>query len=128
MSYYRGLQYEREKKKVTNSGGKNQHTELSVQNDHQAKTAEKLARQHKVAAPTIRRDAQFARAVDTVAKAAGNGAKAAMLSRDTKVTKQDAVKLGEIAESNPQTVRNASKLAYQRRSHPLTLACVEPCA
>lgn len=43
-SYYRGLQYEREKKKVTNSTGNNQHTkEDGGENFHQPKTSEKLA-------------------------------------------------------------------------------------
>jgi hypothetical protein len=73
MSYYRGLQYEREKAKEKFKS--NQHSG-SDQNDHHQKTAQKLAKQHKVAQPTIRRDAQFARAVDNVAKAAANSAKA----------------------------------------------------
>lgn len=36
----------------------------------------------------------------TVTKAVENGAKTALLSRDTKVTKGDAVELGVLAESN----------------------------
>lgn len=101
MSYFRGLQYEREKGKVGGTGS-NQHK----QKDQNDPTAKQLAEQHKVAAPTIKRDAQFARAVDTVAKVVGNGAKTALLSRDTKVTKEDTVKLGAITVSNPQTTRN----------------------
>ena len=95
VSYYRGLHYEREKVKVKFKG--NQHSAKPQNEVHQV-TAEKLAQQHKVSKPTIERDAQFARAVDKVAKAAGSGAKTTLLSRDTKVTKQDAVKLGAIAQ------------------------------
>lgn len=47
----------------------------------------------------IKRDAQYARAVNAVDKAAGNGALSALLSRETKVSKQDAVKLGAIANN-----------------------------
>lgn len=100
------MQYEREKSKIS----KNQYTSAEAQNELQQTTAEKLAKQHKVEKSTIKRDAQFSRAVDNVAKAAGNGAKTALLSRDTKVTKQDAVKLGAIAQSNPQTVKNVLEL------------------
>lgn len=42
--------------------------------DIDKRTAEKLAQQYKVSKPTIERDAQFARTVDTVVKPAGNGA------------------------------------------------------
>lgn len=104
QSYLRGVQYEREKGKQGGTGS-NQHKQ-KYQNDTSADVSEKLAVQHKVAPLTIKRDAQYARAVNAVDKAAGNGAKTALLSRDTKVSKQDAVKLGAIAESNPQTVRN----------------------
>ena len=97
------MQYEREKAKVTNSSGRNQHSEVEGKSYPQPQTAEKLALQHKVAAKTIKNDAQYARAVNAVDKAAGNGAKTALLSRDTKVSKQDAVKLGAIATQRKPT-------------------------
>ena len=95
QSYLRGVQYEREKKKVGGSGA-NQHKQ-KYHFDISADVSEKLASQHKVTPLTIKRDAQYARAVNAVDKAAGNGAKTALLSRDTKVSKQDAVRLGAIA-------------------------------
>lgn len=99
QSYLRGVQYEREK-------GKHGGDRKSKHQNDDLKTAEKLATQHKVSKPTIERDAQYARAVNAVDKAAGNGAKTTLLSRDTKVSKQDAVRLGAIAESSPQAVKN----------------------
>ena len=55
--------------------GANQHK----QKGHSDPSAKQLAEQHKVGEKTIRRDAQFSRAVDAVAKAGGNGAKTALL-------------------------------------------------
>lgn len=113
-SYYRGLQYEREKGKREDNLKQNQ---PKGQNDPSEDVAEKLAQQHKVGEKTIKRDAQFARAVDTVAKAAGDAAKTTLLSRDTKVAKQDTVRLGAIAEASPQTAKNVLK-EVQRASTP----------
>jgi response regulator of citrate/malate metabolism len=66
QSYLRGLQYEREKKKVTNEKGVNQHSEVEGQNVQQPSTADKLAEQHGVSRGTIKRDAEYARVIDTV--------------------------------------------------------------
>ena len=98
QSYLRGVQYEREKKKER--GGGERRSDTTKNQLHQSdgnETAERLATQHKVSKPTIERDARYARAVNAVDKAVGNGAKTALLSRDTKVSKQDAVRLGAIA-------------------------------
>ena len=74
QSYLRGVQYEREKKKERGGGDRrsSQVENQKHQNDAN-ETAQKLATQHKVSKPTIERDAQYARAVNTVQKAAGNG-------------------------------------------------------
>lgn len=50
--------------------------------------SKKLARQHKVTGRTIKNDAQYANAIDVIVKAAGNGAKTALFSRDTKVSNE----------------------------------------
>jgi hypothetical protein len=62
-SYLRGRQYELEKNGRGRPEGKR------VQSAP-LKTAAKLALKHKVSQDTIKRDAQFARAVDTIAEAA----------------------------------------------------------
>lgn len=76
QSYLRGVQYEREKGKQGGTGA-NQH-EQSVRNSHSAKTAGKLAQQHKVHPDTIRSDAKYARAVNAIEKAAGGNAESAI--------------------------------------------------
>lgn len=68
ISLLRGRQYNRQKKAVTNPSGLNQH----VVKDHfdpqpnEQSTAERLATQHGVSAPTIKRDGQFAKAVEVL--------------------------------------------------------------
>jgi protein gp37 len=69
-------------------------------------TSQRIAKQHSVGEATVRRDAQFTRAVDAIAGAAGNGARKAILSRDVKMTRQDVQKLGEIAKAQPQAAKN----------------------
>ncbi len=69
-SYLRGKRYNAEKASVPNASGKNQHSEVGDQNDPQQKTADRLATEYKVSAPTIKRDGNYAAAVDTL-QAAG---------------------------------------------------------
>jgi len=72
LSYYRGLHYKMDKMLVKNSDGKNQHSEVSDQNDHKARnqsTAQRLSMQYKVSPITIRRDSQVAEAIDILGEA-----------------------------------------------------------
>ncbi len=62
-SYLRGKRYNGEK--IT-QGTRNQHTEKD-QNDPFQPTADRLATEYKVSAPTIKRDGQYAAAVDSLA-------------------------------------------------------------
>lgn len=64
-SLLRGRVYERTKKAHGGTGA-NQHTEQSTQNGDSAKTTEILAEKFGVSKNTIQRDAQFARAVETL--------------------------------------------------------------
>lgn len=86
-SYLRGKRYNMEK--VT-QGTRNQYTEKD-QNDTFQPTADRLADEFKVSAPTIKRDGKYAEAVDTLSDAIGDEARTAVLSGDSKVTKQDVV-------------------------------------
>jgi len=63
QSYLRGLQYEREKKKVTDTLKQNKPFH---QNEGTGETAYKLAEQHNVSKATIKRDAVYSKAVDTI--------------------------------------------------------------
>jgi len=68
--FYRGLHYNTEKRIITNSEGRNQHSEVDVHNEHQPQgdnsrisTSARLAKQYNVSPMTIRRDAQLANAL-----------------------------------------------------------------
>jgi hypothetical protein len=65
-----------------------------------------LATEHKVSVNTIKNDAAFAKAVDTVAATVGTAARQAILARDTKVTRQEVKKLASIASASPQTAKH----------------------
>ena len=68
-SYYRGKLYESRKLKY---GGDRK---SSVQNAHLEKTAEIIGKEYGVNESTIRRDAEFSKAVDKVAEKVGKEAK-----------------------------------------------------
>jgi hypothetical protein len=67
LSYFRGKQYEAEKKEA--------HRPAKVASSAPLKTADKIAREHGVSPRTIRDDAQFARAVDNLADQKGPAAR-----------------------------------------------------
>jgi len=80
MSYLRGIRYNLEKKK---EGGRSDRDLSGDQNEH-PKTAEKIAEETGVSAPTVRRDAEFAEAVDDMPPEE----KKAVLSGKSKKTKK----------------------------------------
>jgi hypothetical protein len=105
MSYLRGKQYEMEKK--ASRGGERKSEEAKnqkVQNALFDSTASKLGNDHNVSPDTIKRDAAFAAAVDTVAEVAPE-AKQDILSRDTKLTRKDVKALAGIAQDSPQDAK-----------------------
>jgi len=69
QAYHRGLLYENEKA-IQGGTGANQHTEQTDQTDPSA-TADRLASEFGVSAPTIKRDAAFAKGVDANATCDG---------------------------------------------------------
>jgi hypothetical protein len=82
VSYLRGKQYRAQKQTVGRLESKLSKTETITP------TSDKLALEHKVSRETIKRDSAFASAVDTVSAAVPD-ARQAILSRDTKVGKQE---------------------------------------
>ena len=96
-AYLRGQRYITEKR-VQGGTGANQHQgkEQSVHSGHSAKTAESLAAEYKVSEHTIRRDADYAEAVDTIAKNTGGMVKQEILSGTLPVKKKDAIKLATL--------------------------------
>jgi hypothetical protein len=101
-SYYRGGQYNLQKRQ-----GKR--TDLtSGQSDQKSQNAaEQLAQQHAVSEKTIRRDAVFAKAVDTLAEVVGPEARQAVLGRETKVTQQEVRALAKMATQHGTRAQEA---------------------
>jgi hypothetical protein len=92
FAYYIGRKYER-LKKAQGGTGANQYIdkEQSDQNDHSArseKTSNVIAGQHGISAPTVRRDAAYARDVDDIANTFGDDARTQLLSGEDKLTRK----------------------------------------
>jgi hypothetical protein len=109
MRYYRGKQYELQKK-VRRGGGDRKSAEAQHQKPHNEafdNTAQELAVQHKVSKATIERDAVYAKAIDTIALIAGPEARQTLLGRETKVTQQEVKALAKMATKSAQTAKEA---------------------
>jgi hypothetical protein len=57
------------------------------------KTADALAAEHGISAPTVRRAAEFSRNVDTIAEVLGEEVRPALLSGQEKVTRQEVAEI-----------------------------------
>ena len=114
---HRGRLYEIRKKRsrgapVGNQNRKNQLAHSEPIDFSDKSTSKKLASQFGVGHATIKRDAQFSRAVQKVAQASENPTEARqVLLRDNKVTAKDTVKLGAIAS---KTLRQVGKSFISR--------------
>ena len=97
VSYLRGKRYNREKRQ-----GKR--TDLTSGHFGTKLTADQLAHEYKVGTRTIKRDAQFAGAVDTLADVVGEDVRPSILSRDAKLTKKQTLQLAKLASENPDAV------------------------
>lgn len=113
-SYLRGKWYEREK---VVQGTRNQYIEKD-QNDPFRPTAERIAAQSGVSAPTVKRDAQYARAVDEIAQAVGPEAKTAILGGKAHGTKKTVVGLAADIASGTKTAAQAkAELSTRKNEH-----------
>jgi len=80
----RGERYNRGKKE---QGGTDAHQpKQKPRNEDSANTAERLAAQYKVGVATIKRDGQFAAAVDTLAASVEEEVKQKILTRDSRAS------------------------------------------
>lgn len=92
ISYFRGKLYEQRKKAP-------HRPEKGAQNEHlmrSEKTAEIIAEECGVTQATIRRDADYAKAVDTIGAEAGQDIKQQILAGDLPITKKDVVTLAKM--------------------------------
>lgn len=102
-SYYRGKLYGQLKKQ-------GERTDLTcAQNAHKSKTADIIAEQYGVNQATIRRDAEYARAVDAVAENVGQEVKQQILAGDLPLTKKDVVTLAALPVDEQREVLNADR-------------------
>jgi hypothetical protein len=108
VSYWRAKQYELEKQLERGGGDRRSKAvqDQKDQNDPFENTAKKIAKEHQVGEATIKRDAAFTRAVDTVTKAAGPSARATLLTQGHKVTRVAVQRLAQIVASSPKTAQN----------------------
>jgi hypothetical protein len=103
-SYLRGKRYLLEKK-AHGGDRKSEETKSSGQNVHPfTKTAEAIAAECKVDEKTIRRDANYAEALDRIAEAVDTETKQAILSRALPVPKKTVMRL---TTAEPEAVRRA---------------------
>jgi ParB-like chromosome segregation protein Spo0J len=89
LSYRRGRQYKAEKKL---HGGSRPAGQASGHNDHM-RTEERVAKRHDVSARTIRRDAEFAEAIDGLASRYGMRIVSYICSGQAKLSRQDVLRL-----------------------------------
>lgn len=117
LDYYRGLQYELEKEQGKRSDL------TSGQNDTKSDdTATRLASEHSVSAPTIKRNAAFARAVNAIEEAAGPEAREAILSREVKLSRKEVEAFAALKPASQKKawaedkVKDTAKRANAKRS------------
>lgn len=68
-------------------------------------TLKQFAEKHGVSEDTVLRDVHFAESVDAIAETIGEEARQEILTRDAKVTKQEVVALGQVAQAEPERAR-----------------------
>lgn len=100
ISYFRGKLYEQEKK---SEGGRSDRS-FGVEKSATPKTAVRIATEYGVTEKTIRNDADFAKAIDTIGKQVGEDVKHQILSGELPVTKKDVVKLAQMPEEKRQAI------------------------
>jgi len=101
-SYLRGQRYNREKQPQGGTGA-NQHT----QTDHcdLSATAARLADEFKVGEAIIKRDGEFAQAVETLAQVGGEEVREAVLSRDARLPRKDVKTLADLSQREPERAK-----------------------
>lgn len=100
ISYLRGKQYEIRKKREGRPEKRDQNDPVIA-----IRTAEKIAQEQHVSAPTVKRDADFAKAVDAVGETLGQDVKQKILSGEINVSKSgiiDAAKLNGLFTSDSE--------------------------
>lgn len=119
--YLRGKRYHAEKKSEGAPEGNANRAKQRAQNEPVERTAERLASEYNVSPATIKRDAQFAEAVDALAGVSGPEVKAKILSGESGLTKKDVV---AVASLPPREQKLALKAVANGQSVALPAASV----
>ena len=125
LSYLRGKRYEATK---SQHGGDRKGDGSSAQSAHlidRGRAADRLAAESNVNQATIRRDAEFARAVDTIGHKAGRTARERVLAGDALASKGDIVKLSELTPAKIQKALIGEAGAIKRAVTKAELAKLE---
>lgn len=101
-NYLIGKQYE--ERKASHGGDRRSETPPSGHNDHLKRTAQVIAEQNRVGEKTVRRAAEFARAVDTIAKNVGEEVREKILSRDAPLTAKDVQKVARLEPDKQRAI------------------------
>jgi phage N-6-adenine-methyltransferase len=117
-AYYIGRKYERTKKADAGRADR----DLSGGQNVRPKTAELIASEHGIEERTVRRHADYARDVDAVAEALGDGVRTELLSGKDGLTRQDVSEIAEVSREllvqkftgNPEWYTPADILASAR--------------
>jgi hypothetical protein len=105
VSYLRGRHYQNEKQRVVNPDGIGGKSGKIVKPQSEAQqcmtTSDKIAKQHGLSKATIKRDADYAKAVNAILAVAASEVQRQILSADSKLTKSATLKLAELAQEEP---------------------------
>lgn len=110
-SYLRGKRYELEKRQREDNLIQNAPKDQNDLSDN-ISTAEKLAKEFNVSAPTIKRDEQFAKGVDAIAKAAPE-VKQEILAGKSELTKEEVRSMATVTKQAEQAVRTQTILTTE---------------
>jgi len=133
VKYLRGKRYNEEK---LTQGTNNQYIQakgesgqfVHFQNEAEVPkqtTAQALADEYGVNEKTIRRDAQFATSVDTLADKLGDDVRRNILGRDSNFTIDDVNKVAKIAASEPETAKQLIEKVATGEARNLSQAITE---
>lgn len=99
ISYFRGKLYEQSKKR-----GRPNKPDIMSGLYKEVNTAEGLAKEYNVTEKTIRRDADYAKAIDTITEDAGEELKQQILSGELPIAKKDVIELAKMPTQERQEV------------------------
>lgn len=106
MAFLRGKRYKQEKQERGGDRKSSGHYDHLILPDQEPSTADKLAAEYKVSPKTIRRDEQFASAVDAVAEMGDEDTKDKILQGNIGMTQKDVRDLAALKEEDEEKAKD----------------------